>query len=106
MLGLALEPEAAPLAESFFESLDMGDDGEVLEPADEDAEPDGELVAPEGAVLVPREAARSPVLSHAVSSVAPRATDTASAMDVNLMWPPWLGYSGKAARNGPICRPS
>jgi hypothetical protein len=32
-------------------------------------------------------------LSHAVNSVAPRATETASAIDVNLMWPPWLGYS-------------
>lgn len=63
----------------------LGEDGEVVEPADEDAEPEGEEVEPEGAVVVPREAARSPVLSHAVTSAVPRATETASARVVNLI---------------------
>jgi hypothetical protein len=111
-LGLALEPDAAlpddglvelapPLAWSFFESVDIeleaepdGEDGEVVEPADEDAEPEGEVVEPEGAVVVLRDAARSPVLSHAVSSAEPSARETASAIGVNLMSPPWLGYPG------------
>lgn len=99
LLGLALEPEAAlpdgllelapPLAWSFFASVDaepdielegavLGDDGEVVEPADDEVEPDGEVV-------VPREAARSPVLSHAATRAVPRATETASARVVNLM---------------------
>lgn len=73
---------------------ELGEDGEVVEPADEDAEPEGEEVEPEGAVLVLlRDAARSPVLSHALRKAEPRATETASAIGVNLMWPPWLGYS-------------
>lgn len=118
-LGLALEPEAAlpvvlpelapPPAWSFFESIEPdaeplaldgdeveldGEDGEVVEPADDEVEPEGEVV-------VPREAARSPFLSHAVSSVAPRATDTASAIDVILMWPPWLGYLIRQQGSGP-----
>ena len=106
---LELDPEAAlpdvlpelapPLAWSFFESVDIeleaepdGEDGEVVEPADEDAEPEGEVVEPEGAVVVLRDAARSPVLSHAVSITEPKATETASARVENLMSPPWLGY--------------
>ena len=98
--GLELEPEAAlpdvlpelapPLAWSFFVSLGMapeleldgedvdGEDGEVVEPADDEVEPEGEVV-------VPREAARSPVLSHAATSAVPRATETASASVLNLM---------------------
>ena len=99
--GLELEPEAAlpdvlpelapPLAWSFFVSLDIepeleldgedevdGEDGEVVEPADDEVEPDGEVV-------VPREAARSPVLSQAATSAVPRATETASASVLNLM---------------------
>ena len=102
---LELDPEAAlpdvlpelapPLAWSFFVSLDMepeleldgeevdgedvdGEDGEVVEPADDEVEPDGEVV-------VPREAARSPVLSQAATSAVPRATETASASVLNLM---------------------
>jgi hypothetical protein len=110
-LGLALEPEAAlpdgllelapPLAWSFFESDDIeleaepdGEDGEVVEPADDEAEPEGEEVEPEGEVVLLRDAARSPVLSHAASITEPRATETASAIFVNLMSPPWLGYLG------------
>lgn len=104
-LGLALEPEAAlpdvvlpealplapPLAWSFFVSVELdaepdiepegdvlGEDGEVVEPADDEVEPEGEVV-------VPRDAARSPLRSHAVTSAVPRATETASATDVNLM---------------------
>ena len=102
-LGLALEPEAAlpdvlpelepPLAWSFFdESIDPaepdaepdgveleldGEDG-VVAPDDEEAEPDGEVV-------VPREAARSPVLSHAATIAVPRATETAKARVLNLI---------------------
>jgi len=94
-LGLALEPDAAlpeelgelapPLAWSFFESAELdgepiepegallGEDGEVVEPADDEVEPVGELV-------VPREAARSPALSHAVTNAVPRATEMASAI--------------------------
>lgn len=94
-----LEP---PLAWSFFVSLDIepepdadpdadgedgevleleldGDDGEVVEPADEEVEPDGEVVAPREAAL------RSPPRSHAVTSAVPRATETASASVLNLM---------------------
>jgi hypothetical protein len=123
--GLELEPDAAlpdalplapPLAWSFFVSLELdaepdiepdgeaveelGDDGEVVEPADEELEPDGEVV-------VPREAARSPLRSQALNSAVPNATDTASARVVNLMcMPPWLGYLMETARNGPICRRS
>jgi len=92
--ALELEPDAAPLAWSFFVSLEedadpdiepegdvlgeLGDAGEVVEPADEELEPDGEVV-------VPREAARSPLRSQAVSNAVPNATDTASARVVNLM---------------------
>lgn len=92
-LGLALEPDAAlpdalpelapPLAWSFLLSIELegavlGEDGEVVEPADDDVEPDGEVVAP-------REAARSPVLSHAATRAVPSATETASARVVNLI---------------------
>jgi len=65
---LSIAPEGAVL----------GAAGEVVEPADEELEPDGEVV-------VPREAARSPVLSHAATSAVPRATETASARVVNLI---------------------
>jgi hypothetical protein len=115
LLGLVLEPEAAlpdvlpelapPLAWSFFESdgLDIepeGEDGEVLEPAEEEGEPDGDLVPP-------GTAERSPPRSHAVTSAVPRATETASARCVSLMGPPWLGVRRyRAARNGPTCRRS
>ena len=129
LLGLELEPEAAlpdglllelelglllelapPLAWSFFESVDidaepevelegeavdeLGDDGEVVEPAEEELEPDGEVV-------VPREAARSPVLSHAVTNAVPRATEMASAIGVSLMYSSKVGVQNKAARFGP-----
>ena len=103
-LGLALEPDAAlpdvlpelapPLAWSFFDSdgLDIEpEDGEVLEPADEEGEPDGDLVPP-GA------AERSPVLSHAVTNAVPRATEMARAIGVSLMEPPWLGYVGVGSK--------
>jgi len=50
----------------------------LVEPADDEVEPDGE-------VEVPREAARSPDLSHAVIRVAPRATEIARAIGVSLM---------------------
>ena len=61
-----------------LEELELGEDGEVVEPADDEVEPDGEVV-------VPREAARSPPRSHAVTRAVPRATETASARVVNLM---------------------
>ena len=65
------EPEAEP------DGAVDGEDG-VVEPADEEVEPDGEVV-------VPREAARSPLRSHAVTNAVPRATETASAIVVNLI---------------------
>ena len=99
-LGLLLEPDAAlpealplapPLAWSFFGSVALGldiepegEDGEVLEPAEDELEPDGDVV-------VPREAAGSPVLLHAVTNAVPRATEMARAIGVSLMKPPWLG---------------
>src|SRR5262245_33566249 len=65
-----------------------GEDGEVVEPADDEVEPDGEVV-------VPREAARSPLRSHAVTSAVPRATETAIARGVSLIFrPPGLGGTG------------
>lgn len=92
-LGLLLELEP-PLAWSFFVSLELdaepdiepdgvleeelGDDGEVVEPADEELDPEGDVV-------VPREAARSPLRSQALRSAVPRATETASASVVNLI---------------------
>ena len=114
MLGLELEPDAAlpevlpelapPLAWSFFASDEvdeepiepdgelLGEDGEVVEPADDELEPDGEVV-------VPREAAGSPVLLHAVTNAAPRATEMARAIGVSLMKPPWLGYLGVGSKD-------
>jgi hypothetical protein len=112
-LGLALDPAPAlpdvlpelapPLAWSFFESLDIdaepeaepdGDDGEaegeVVEPADDEAEPDGEAVEPAGEVREVEEALSA--RSHAATRAVPRATETASAIVLNLMRPPWLGY--------------
>jgi hypothetical protein len=67
------EPEAAP-----------GALGVVVEPAEEDAEPDGGVV---------RETARSPAsLSQPVSNPAPSARETATAKVESLMCgPPWLG---------------
>ena len=101
-VSVEAEPEAEPDAEPDGDVLELGDDGEVLEPDEEEVEPDGDEVEPDGEVVVPREAARSPPLSHAAMSVVPRATETASARVVNLMCrPPWLGYSIRAARIGP-----
>lgn len=78
-MSVEAEPEAEPDMEPDGEVLDeLGDDGEVVEPAEEELEPDGEVV-------VPRDAARSPVLSHAATSAVPRATETASASILNLM---------------------
>jgi hypothetical protein len=55
----------------------------VVEPAEEDEEPDGGVV---------RETARSPSLSQPVSNPAPSARDTATAKVESLMCgPPWLG---------------
>ena len=63
----------------------------MVEPADDEVEPVGELV-------VPREAARSPALSHAVTNAVPRATEMASAIGVILMRPPWLGYEDRGSK--------
>jgi hypothetical protein len=103
-LGLELEPEAAlpevlpelepPPAWSFFEESidpdpepDAESDGVALELDGEDGvvEPDDEEAEPDGEVVVPREAARSPVLSHAATSAVPRATETARARVLNLI---------------------
>jgi len=92
------EPDMEPDEGDVLEEL--GDDGEVVDPADDEVEPDGEVV-------VPREAARSPLRSHAVTSAVPRATETAIARGVSLIFrPPGLGYRNKAASNGPTCRRS
>lgn len=127
-LGLALEPDAAlpdgllelapPLAWSFFESediepeaaldaepegdaLDDGDDGEVVEPADDEDDPDGAVVLPEGAVVVLRFAPGLSARSQPAIKAVPRARETAAAIAVSLMGPPWLGYGCKAARFRP-----
>jgi hypothetical protein len=98
------DEDAPPLAWSFLlmsievdEELELG--GVAVVPPAEDEEP-GAAVEPEGAVedeLDERSGARS----HAVISDAPSARETATAIVDNLMWPPWLGYSNKAARIGP-----
>jgi hypothetical protein len=99
-LGVELEDEAPPLAESFFcasiepedDELDGllldGLDGVLVAP-DED-EPDGDV---DGLVVddEPVAALLPPPLSHAVSRLAPSAMETATASVDNLMWPPWLG---------------
>ena len=85
LVGL-LEPEAAPpFAGLFFVSLGMeleGEDGEAVEPVEDELEPDGEVVAPEGDVL--RGDALS-ARSQAATSAVPSATETASARVLNLM---------------------
>ncbi|HEY5897995.1 MAG TPA: hypothetical protein VIV54_10545 [Burkholderiales bacterium] len=105
-----LVDEEPPLALSFFwmsteVDEELEPDGAVLGaavvPADEDEEPDGEVVAPEGAVVDEELDERSAPRSHAVSSVAPSAMETATAMAESLMWPPWLGYVLQRARIGP-----
>lgn len=88
-LGLALEPDAAlpdvlpELALSFFSSI--GPDGALLGEAGAVLGEAGEVVEPAEDLVEPGEAARSPVRSQAVTSTVPRATETASATDVNLM---------------------
>jgi hypothetical protein len=66
------EPDTEP------EGAVDGEDGVLVEPAEDELEPDGEVV-------VPREAARSPDLSHAVTNAVPRATEIARAIGVSLM---------------------
>jgi hypothetical protein len=77
------EPEAAP-----------GALGVVVEPAEEDAEPEGGVV---------RDTARSPAsLSQPVSNPAPSARETATAKVESLMCgPPWLGYQKSQQGSGP-----
>lgn len=106
-----LVDEEPPLALSFFwmsteVDEELEPDGAVLGAAvvplaDEDEEPDGEVVAPDGAVVDEELDERSAPRSHAVSSVAPSAMETATAMAESLMWPPWLGYVVQSARIGP-----
>jgi hypothetical protein len=78
--GVALEELEAP----------EGDDG-VVAPLDED-ELDGGV---DGVVVLeddePVAALSLPARSHAVSRLAPSATETAMARVDNLMGPPWLG---------------
>ena len=74
------EPEAEP---DGAVELD-GDDGEVVEPADDDAEPEGEAVEPAGEVVREDEEALS-ARSQALTSAVPRATETASARVLILM---------------------
>lgn len=92
-----------PLALSFFvlRSIEVDEELEpegavlgaaVVPLADEDVEPDGAVVAPDGEVVVDELEERSAARSHAVISVAPSASETATARVETLMWPPWLGY--------------
>lgn len=102
VLGEVLEPAPAePLLIVAEPDIDEpaepdGVDGVALD--EEDDEPDGvdgaldepdadEEPVPEGEVVVPREAALS-FLSHAVSMLAPKATDSASASVESFMGPP------------------
>ena len=74
-----------------------------LEPDGAVAEPDGAVAEPDGVVVEPLDdeeaapgcvvRARSPALSpQAVSRLAPKSIDTATAKVERLMlWPPWLG---------------
>jgi hypothetical protein len=87
---LELEPDGALGAtltepEAELDGAVDGALGVVVEPAEEDAEPEGGVV---------RETARSPAsLSQPVSNPAPSARDTATAKVESLMCgPPWLGY--------------
>jgi hypothetical protein len=70
LLSTDTEPEAEP------EGAVAGLDGEVVDPAAEDAEPAGGVV---------RETVRSPSLSQPVSNTAPSARDTATARFVSFM---------------------
>ena len=80
---------------------ELGELGVAVVPlADEELEPDGEVVAPDGEVADELEE-RSAPRSHAVSSVAPSARETATATVDILMGPPWLGYWKEGARIGP-----
>jgi len=69
----------------------------VLEPDAGDGL-DGEVLL-DGAADEPRDAVV--LRSQPVTSAVPSASDTAIASADNLMWPPWLGYMGLAASNGP-----
>ena len=92
---LGVAPAALEELESFlFMSADAEPDVEL--------EPDGALAEPDGVVVEPAEedeaapgllAARSPALSpHAVSRLAPKTIDTATAKVESLIdGPPWLG---------------
>jgi hypothetical protein len=91
-----LEPDGAVLV--LGEVVPLADEEElgvlgvaVVPLADEDDEPDGEVVAPDGEVVDEELEERSAPRSHAVISVAPSASETATAMVESLMWPPWLG---------------
>jgi hypothetical protein len=95
-----------PLAWSFLlmsievdEALELGGVA-VVPPADDEDDEPGAAVEPEGAVEDELEE-RSAPRSHAAISDAPSARETATAIVENLMWPPWLGYKGSAARIGP-----
>ena len=105
-----------PLALSFlFRSIDVDEELEpegevvlgaaVVPLADEDEEPEGavlgEVVAPDGEVVEDELEERSAARSHAVISVAPSASETATARVETLMWPPWLGYWKAGANIGP-----
>ena len=75
----------------------------VVPLADEEEEPDGVVVAPDGEVVEDELEERSAARSHAVISVAPSASETATAMVETLMWPPWLGYWKQEQISGRDC---
>lgn len=118
VLAEPLALDEPPEAESFFvaseDEEELDDDGGVLEDEeggvlgtltepDAEDEPDGAVADPDGVVVEPLDdeeaapgwvvRARSPALSpQAVSRLAPKSIDTATAKVERLMlWPPWLG---------------
>jgi hypothetical protein len=103
VLGVALEAALEELWSFFDMSTEAepeveleGALGVVVEPAEEEAEPDGGVV---------RETARSPAsLSQPVSNPAPSARDTATAKVESLMCgPPWLGYDRCSKLRACLC---
>jgi hypothetical protein len=105
-LGLDDEDdEAPPLAWSFFcTSTEVDDelepDGEVLGVLGELVEPDEDDADPEGAVVAPDDGVRSePLRLQPVTSAVPSAKVTARAIVETFMRPPWFGGTRELAAN-------
>jgi hypothetical protein len=87
-------------APALLEDEDPGVLGFTVAEPEVELEPDGAVAEPDGVVVEPLDEddgapvfARSPALSpQAVSRLAPKSIDTATAKVERLMlWPPWLG---------------